>query len=389
VSSYDDGNDLEFFDEPETRETPGRPRRRSRTPSGGGGPRRPSPPPAGAVALARLAGLVALGIAVVVGIVFWVGSCQGQSRHDEYKAYMQDVQPIAQSSAATGTTALVNYANANAKLTLAQLQSKFAQWSAQQQQYYNEALRLVPPAQLQAAHQEVLATLQLRAIALAGIANTLATAGGKSSDQVGHLLATQAKALSASDLVWADLFRLPATQTLKRVGVQGVIAPPSQIVSNPEVIGAHNLGQLYNRLNATNAAGQTTGNHGTKLIGTAAASGGQTKPLSQSGPTTVNVAADLAFKVTFENIGDFQEASVPVTLTISVFNKQKFQKIIRVSSINPQQQKTVSFTNLQLAPSTFAGQATVSVAVGRVPGEHYILDNHASYPVFFSLSSGG
>jgi hypothetical protein len=388
VSSYDEGSDLEFFEEPETREASDRPRRRSRPPRGGG-PQRPSPPPAGAVALARLAGLVALAIAVVVGIVFWVGSCQGQTKQDEYKAYMEDVRPIAQGSAATGTTALVNYANANAKLTLSQLQSKFAQWSARQQQYYNEALHLVPPAQLQAAHQQVLATLQLRAIALAGLANTLTTAGSKPSDKVGHLLAKQAKALTASDLLWADLFRLPATQALKRQGVQGVIAPPSQIVSNPEVIGATNFGQLYNRVNSTNASGQTTGNHGSALSGTEAVSGGQTKTLTETGPTTVNVAADLAFKVTFQNIGSFQEAQVPVTLTISVFNKQKFQKTQHVSSINPQEKKTVSFSNLQLAPSAFAGQATVSVVVGKVPGETYLANNHASYPVFFSLSSGG
>ena len=338
------------------------------------------------MALARLAGLVALAIAVVVGIVFWVGSCQGQSKHDEYKAYMEDVQPIAQSSAATGTTALVNYANSHAKLTLGELQSKFAQWSSRQQQEYNAALRLVPPAQLQAAHQQVLATLQLRAIALAGMANTLATAGSKSPDEVGRLLATQAKALSASDLVWADLFRLPATQTLKRQGVQGVIAPPSQIVSNPEVIGAANLGQLYNRVNATNASGQTTGNHGSALVGTDAVSGGQTQTLTESGPKTVKVAADLVFKVTFQNIGSFQEANVPVTLTISVFNKQKFQKTEHVSSINPNQTRTVSFGNLQLAPATFAGQATVNVVIGKVQGETFLGNNHASYPVFFSLS---
>ena len=390
MSSYDEGSGPEFFEEPETREASGRPRRRSRPPGGGGGPQRPSsPPPAGAVALARLAGLVALAIAVVVGIVFWVGSCQGQTKQDEYKAYMEDVKPIAQGSAATGTTALANYANANGKLTVGQLQSKFAQWSARQQQYYNEALRLVPPAQLQAAHQQVLSTLQLRAIALAGLANTLTTAGSKPSDKVGHLLAKQAKALTASDLVWADLFRLPATQTLKRQGVQGVIAPPSQIVSNPEVIGATNFMELYKRLTGTSASGQTTGNHGSALLGTEAVSGGQTKTLTQSGPTTVNVAADLAFKVTVENSGDFQEASVPVTLTISVFNKQKFQKTVHISSINPQEKKTVSFTNLQLSPSAFAGQATVNVVVGKVPEETSLSNNHASYPVFFSLSSGG
>jgi hypothetical protein len=342
------------------------------------------------VALARLAGFVALAIAVVVGIVFWVGSCQGQSRHDEYKSYMDSVQPIAQSSAATGTTALANELNSNSKLTLADLQSKFAQWSAQQQRDYNEALRLVPPASLQAAHQQVLATLQLRAIALAGLANTLATAGSKPPGTVGHRLAKQAKALSASDLVWADLFRLPATQTLRRLGVRGVIAPPSQIVSNPEVIGALALTDLYKRVNATNASGQVTGNHGSTLKGTEAVSGGQTKPLTESGPTTVNVAADLAFKVTFQNIGDFQQAHVPVTLSVSVFNKQVLNPIPTVHvTINPKETKTVTFTNLNLPPRAFGANATVTVVVGKVPGEHYLNDNRASYPVFFSLPSGG
>src|ERR1700757_3386839 len=77
VSTYDDETPLEFFDEPETLEAPDR-ARRGIGPRRPGGPRRPSPPPPGAVALARLAGLVALAIAVVVGLVFWVGSCQGK-----------------------------------------------------------------------------------------------------------------------------------------------------------------------------------------------------------------------------------------------------------------------------------------------------------------------
>ena len=332
---------------------------------------------------------MALAIAVVVGIVFWVGSCQGQSRHDEYKSYMDSVLPIAQSSAATGTTALANELSSNPKLTLPQLQAKLAQWSAQQQRNYNEALRLVPPAPLQAAHQQVLATLQLRAIALAGLANTLATAGSKPSSKVGQLLAKQARALSASDLVWADLFRLPATQTLKRLGVRGVIAPPSQIVSNPLVIGANAFSELYRRLNATNANGTVSGLHGSQLLSTEAVSGGQTKTLTESGPTTVNVAADLAFKVTFKNAGNFQEANVPVMLTVSVFNRQVLTKTVHVQSINTGATKTVSFTNLTLPPSAFGANATVSVVVGKVQGETNISDNHASYPVFFSLPSGG
>jgi len=101
VSTFDDETELEFFEEPETRESSRRPRRRIR-PGGGDGPRRPAPPPPGAVALARLAGLIALAIAVVVGLVFWVGSCQGKSKHDEYASYMASVRTIAQDSARTG-----------------------------------------------------------------------------------------------------------------------------------------------------------------------------------------------------------------------------------------------------------------------------------------------
>ena len=385
MSTFDEGTEeVEFFEEPETLEAPGRQRRRVRPRRGG--PRRPAPPP-GAVALARLAGLVALAIVVVVGLVFWVGSCQGKSRHDEYASYMNSVRSIAQTSAATGTTALANQFNST-KLTLPGLQSKLGQWSRQQQQAYDEALRLRPPASLQAAHQQVLATLQLRAIGLAGLANALAAAGSKPAPQEANLLAQQAQLLSASDLVWTELFRLPTNETLRRLGVKGVIAPPSHIVANPEVVSAHSFEEVYSRLKAANTGGKVTGLHGSELVGTETVSGGQTKTLTVSSPTTVAVAADLAFKVSFKDAGNFQEVNVPVTLRVIVFGKTVDSKTEHVPTIQRGETKTVSFTNLNLSKA-FGAQATVTVVVGKVPGETNLSDNHASYPVFFSLSSNG
>jgi hypothetical protein len=385
VSTHDDGSELEFFEEPVTAEAPGRQRRRVRSPRGGG-PRKPSPPPPGTVALARLAGFVALAIAIVVGLVFWIGSCQGPTTADEYGSYMNKVRPIAQSSASS-LNAYVKASN-NPKLTLTELQQKLGLWSRRQQQDYDQALRLVPPAQLQAAHQQVLATLQLRAIGLAGLANILAAGGSKSAFQVGHLMANQAEVLTASDLVWANLFRLPATQTLKRLGVLGVTAPPSQIVSTPEVIGAHAFKEVYKRLNSTSTGGTTTGVHGTEILSTEAVSGGKTQPLTTSGPTTVDVAADLVFKVSVENSGDFQEVKVPVTLTVTVFGKKVTSATEHISSIQSKQTQTVTFSNLDLSKA-FSSQAIVNVVVGKVQGETIVSNNHYSYPVFFSLSSGG
>jgi hypothetical protein len=388
VSTYDDGTEVEFFEEPATQEAPGRPRRRAR-PQRGGGPRRPAPPPQGTVALARLAGLVALAIAVVIGLVFWVDSCQGQSRHDEYAAYMSDIRPIAQGSASS----LRQYQRAvtSPKLTLADLQTKLALWSRQQQEYYDQALKLVPPGPLQAAHQQVLSTLQLRAIGLAGLANIFANPGKKSADQVANQLTGEAQILNASDIVWAQLFKLPATDTLKKLGVNGVYAPASQIVSNPELITSNSFNEVYSGLSSssTGTSGKVSGNHGSQLMGTTAVSSGQTKTLTVSSPTTVDVSADLAFKVQFENIGDYTQRSIPVKLTVNVFNKQVYTETQRVTTIASHETKTVTFANPQLPPSAFGANATVNVVVGQVPGEHYLGDNHASYPVFFSLPSNG
>src|SRR5437764_10837859 len=358
VSTHDEDTQLEFFEEPETLESPGRPRRRIR-PRRAGGPRRPSPPPPGAVALARLAGFVALAIAVVVGLVFWVGSCQGKSKHDEYASYMNDLRPIALSSARTGTS-FVNVLG-SADLTLVGLQSKLELWSRQQQQDYDDALRLRPPGPLQAAHQEALATFQLRAIGLAGLADDLARAGSKTDTDVANSLAAQAQILSASDLVWANLFHLPATQTLTSVGVKGVIAPPSQIVSNPEVFSATSLGLVLGRLKSTTTGGKVTGLHGSELVSTEAVAGTSTKQLSTSPPTTVNVGANLAFKVTFTDSGNFQESQVPVTLTVTVFGKTVLTKKQTVGSIPPKQSTSVSFGNLGLPPSAFGTSARLKV----------------------------
>jgi len=387
MSTFDDEPQVEFFEETDqTLESPQRQRRRMRPPRSGG-PKRPSPPPPGAVALARLAGFVALAIAVIVGLVFWVGSCQGKSKHDEYASYMDDVRPIAQSSAQAGTAFVNTLGSQN--LTTRGLESKLVQWSRQQQEDYNQALRLRPPGPLQGVHQQVLSTLQLRAIALAGLATSLSQAGSKSTTEVADSLSGQAQTLTASDIMWTDLFKLPATETLTRLGIRGVIAPPSQFISNPDVISPRSFGLVYGRLKSTTPSGQVSGLHGSALQKTVAVSNGATKELGTSAPTTVDVGPDLKFEVTFLNSGNSQEVKVPVTLTVIVSSKTVVTKTQTVDSISPQQTATVSFGNLPLPPSSFGANASVHVKIGKVPGEKRLDNNSATYPVFFSLPSGG
>lgn len=382
MSSYDDDDiEFDFFEEPETQEAPQRGRRRVPRRRAGGPPVQP---PTGAVALARLVGLIAIGIAVVLGLVFWVGACEGKSRHDEYASYMERVRTVAQSSAHVGrefATAL-----GSPGLKLADLETRLEQWSQQEQQSYDQAQQIRPPGPLRTVHQQVLGTLQLRALALAGLANALTATAGKDAATVAADLASQAQLLSASDIVWAELYRLPATQTLKSVGVTGVVVPTSQFVANPAVVSLRSFTIVYQRLRPASTGGTPGGLHGSQLVSTTATGGGKSLTLSTSQPTTIYVSADLAIEVAVKDSGNFQEVDVPVTLAVKVAGKTLFTKKSRINGIQAGAQQTVSFGNLQLTPDAFGHAASIKVTVGAVPGEKRLDNNTATYPVFFSLS---
>lgn len=384
MSTFDDDPQVEFFEEgePATLESPRRPPRRIR-PQGGG--QRRTPPPPGAVALARLAGLVALAIAVIVGLVFWVGACQGQSKRDEYSSYIAKVRPLAQDSAQVGA-AFANELGA-ANLTLAGFEAKLEQWSQQEQRDYAAAQRIVPPGPLQTAHQQVLDTMQLRAVGLAGLANTLAQANSSSGSTVAADLATEGQLLSASDIVWTQLFRLPATATLKRVGVTGVIAPPSQFVTNPDIVSNRSFAIVYARLSSTSGGG-VSGLHGSALTGAEAISGGATTTLSTTTTTTVSFSSSLVIRVSLVDSGNFPEVKIPVTLSVVVTGRPVYSKTVDVRQIVAKQQETVSFTKIQVPTAAFGSTSSIKVSVGKVPGETNVANNKATYPVLFSLAAG-
>ncbi|HKI92511.1 MAG TPA: hypothetical protein VJ986_09430 [Gaiellaceae bacterium] len=389
MGNYENDIEFDFFDEePETQEAT--PRRRRPAFGGGRGdgpPRRPPVrPPTGAVALARLVGLVAIAIAIVVGLVFWVGACQGQTKHDEYAAYTDQVRMFARSSHQVGV-ALTNKL-ISPDLKLADLETSLEQWSQQEQQAYDQAQLVRPPGPLRLLHQRLLDTLELRAMGLAGLATTLTqtAATKKNTATAAADLTAQAELLTASDVVWTNLYRQPATDELKRQGITGVVVPPSQFVTNADLLTNRSFTLILGRLanaTGTSSGGPVTGLHGSSLVGTKATPQGIS--LSTTSPTTIKVSADLAFAVTFEDSGNFQEVSIPVTLKIDTGSGKPIVHKQTVPVIQPSEQKTISFGNLQLPTSAFGNKVTLTVTIGKVPGETRLDNNTASYPVFFTL----
>jgi hypothetical protein len=390
MSTFDDDDiQFDFFDEPETVEATQRRRLpRLEMPGGRGGgdgerPRGPrSGPPTGLVPLARLVGLIAIAIVVVVALVFWVGSCQGKSKHDEYASYAKQVQAIAAGDKKLGGELANEFASPGLKQS--DLETKLAEFAQQERQELAQAQQIHAPGPLRSTHQQLLDALQLRYQGLAGLGNALAAAGSKksSTDTVAALTA-QGQLLTSSDVLWEYLYRQPATATLKQQGVTGVVIPASQFLSNPEIVSSRSFTVLQQELSGATTGGSPSGLHGDGLTGVHVSPQGV--DLSTSTATTIKVSADLDFRVTVENSGDFPEGNVPVTLTIDAGGKP-IVRTEHITAISAKEQTTVDFTNFDLPPSAFGQKATITVKVGKVPGEKNLSNNSATYTAFFTLS---
>ena len=383
MTTFDDENiEFDFFDEPETEEA-SRPRRRPRRERSG--PPRPPAPPTGLVPLARLVGLIAIAIAIIVAFVFWVGACQGKSAHDQYASYATSVRTVAASSNALGHEFAAKLGSS--VLKQADLESSLQQYAQQEQQEYDQAQQIHPPGPLRQIHEHLVDAIELRAKGLAALGEVVAGWNSKSATSTNTAingLAAQAELLTASDVVWEQLYWLPATQQLKTEGITGVVIPKSTFVPNTELVSARSFGVLLDHLKggSTGRSSAPTGLHGSALVSVVANPGATA--LSTSTATTVKVSADLAFVATVEDSGNFQENGVVVHLTITA-GSATIKRTQTIQTIASKTQQTVSFGNFNLPTAAFGNRATVKVDVAPVPGETNVSNNTATYTVFFTL----
>ena len=387
MSTHDDESiEFDFFDEPETVEATQRRRlpRLERPGGRGGGQRPPRPPmraPTGLVPLARLVGLIAIAIVIVVALVFWVGSCQGKSKQSEYTAYANKVQAIATADRTLGKEFEGAFTSSTKQ---SDFENKLQQFAQQEQLAYTQAQQIRPPGPLRAIHQNLIDAIELRYQGLTGLGDTLAASTKNQSATIAKL-ANAGQLLTASDVVWDQLYRIPATQQLTDQGVKGVVIPASHFLSNSDFVSARSFNVLLGTtFGGASTGGTPSGKHGDALISVRALPQGI--DLSTSTPTTIKVTNTLVFVATVENSGNFQEPNVLVNLTVNAGGKP-IKKQEKIPLILPAHRQTVSFTGISndLPTTAYGNPATIKVEVAPVAGEIFTTNNSATYTVLFSL----
>jgi len=375
----DDDIQFDFFEDEAATAEAAPSRARLRRPVG---PRRRLGRPRGVGPLVRLLLLVAFVVFLVVVFGLLIQSCSSASKHDAYASYMDDVGKLATQSTANGKS--LSTVLTTPGLSVAQIETRLRGLSDQEQQNVTAAENLNPPGRLRDENQHLVEALQLRVSGIDGLASTFQkTVGSKSTTADSALLAAQGLRLTASDVVWDDLFKANAVAQLQHDGVSGVNVPDSHFVASPDLMTAHSMALVLQRIRGAATGSPAPGLHGTDIGTVTAQPGGQV--LSASSLTTVTATTDLTFTVVVENGGDSQEVQIPVTLTIDRPQAQggPIVRTQRIDVINPGESKTVSFGNLGQVP--FASQTTVRVDVKAVPGETNTANNSYSYPVIFSL----
>jgi CARDB len=376
----DDDIQFDFFEE-DAATTEAAPSR-TRLPRRPSGPRRRLGRPRGAGPLLRLLLLVAFVVFLVLVFGLLIESCASASKHDAYAHYMDDVGKLGTQSSANGKSLLTVLTTPG--LSVAQIETRLSGIADQEQQNVAAAENLNPPGRLRDENLHLVEALELRVSGVQGLASTFQkTASSKSTTADSELLAEQAERLTASDVVWDDLFLQLARQQLAHDGVTGVNVPESHFVASPDLITAHSMALVLQRIRGAATGTPAPGLHGTDIASVTAQPGAQV--LSLSSVTTVTATTDLAFSVVVDNGGDSQEVQIPVTLTIDRPQAQggPIVKTQTIDVINPGESKTLSFSNLGQVP--FASATKVHVDVKGVPGENNLSNNSYVYNVIFSL----
>jgi hypothetical protein len=382
VTERDTDIEFDFFDEPETEEATERVRTPRRPPPRG--PRGPVRPPAGLIPMLRLAGLIAFLILAVVLLVVLARGCASSSKHDKYEAYMTSVRGIASRSAEVGKQ--LNATLAATGIKESELEAKTKGYAAQEQQEVAQARDLDPPGPLRVEHDHLIEVLQLRASALSRLADAFRqTATARNATTAGRLIADQARLLVASDVNWDFYFKEPTQRELARQDIRDIGGvPDSNIFPNPDLASTQAMMTVWQRVHGAATGGSAGGKHGSALGSVKALPDGKVLVAGASASDNeITASTDLAFQVTVEDSGDFQEFNVGVTLTI-----QKSPKPIvlrrKIPVINAGETKTVTFTNIDIN-GLFGLPTTIKVDIEPVPGETTTSNNSAEYKVIFSL----
>jgi hypothetical protein len=371
---------LSFFDEGDeptrVRTRPARPRRPATGSRGSAPPDRQTARTRQAVALG---GLIVLIILIVLGI----NGCLNSRKDNALKDYNRNV------------AAVINDSDGSVGKPFFQLMSQGARNSQDLQVQVNElrqsadqdvkrAKSFSVPGDMNAAQRNLELVLNLRAEGLGKIADLVPSAlgRGQTAENAMKSIAAEMQTFLASDVVYSARVAPLINDALDKNGIHGQQIAGSQFMTSVAWLSPTYVSdRLTGTSSGTGTSGEPTpGLHGHGLLSTSIGDK-VLQPSSTGAVTTVPASSNVTFTVKFANQGDSDERNVKVSLNVKGGGKN----ITQTKTIAQTKTKTDATVNIPLGQAPPVGTGTtVTVSIGKVPGETNLTNNRSEYTVIFT-----
>jgi hypothetical protein len=310
------------------------------------------------------------GLLLLILIVLGVRGCLNARKDRALTDYADNVSEIVNETKQTSKSFFAKLSNPGT-LTVTDFVSEVEADSSAMDNYSARIDGLDAPGDMKNAQDALELVYELRASAMAKIANRMSTAlGNVGAGKATAVITSQMRTLMASDVLYAEVVRPEIDGVLGDNGIEGHDVPKSVFVAEDRWFEESAISTALGSVSgATGTA--TPGVHGLGLI-TTSVSGTELTPDSV---TSVSAEGTPEVEVQVQNQGESTENRI--TVSVAVEGSGTLQETIE--SIEAGESETVA---IPLTPVP-KGRVTLEVNVQPVPGERVADNNKASYTVNF------
>lgn len=362
---------MDFFDDDETGQAPGRDQSASPQQSR----RRPD---RRRTRIQRILILAAILFVIVFAMAWWARSCQQNRKVESYRTYFEGVSAAIGDSATLGKQLDQLVANPT-KFSRKELTAKLAELSAKQNEIAVRADRLEPPDTL-ASEQAVFAEgMKVRADGYKLFETTMLGILGKKKVNPAKIAAL-AGYFSGPDAYYTSRVYIPARNTLSEQGVTDVPVPTSTYYLTAKTFDAARLEEM---LNSVGSSTKLAGIHGVALVSVIAQPGDIT--LTKAGTTNIPATVGLAFDIKVQNQGDIAEENVAVKAELKLPGGDVLPQEGTIATIASGQTQSVTLTGFNIPPEALSKVSTLKVTAGPVPRERVKTNNTGQFKILLQL----
>jgi hypothetical protein len=363
---------LSFFDEGDE------PRTRVAT------PRRPATAPTGPAVdqqtlLVRRGVALGLGVLLVILLALGVKGCLNSRKERSLKDYNREVYALVQDSKTKVSEPFFGLiAGARGKSPL-DVETQVNQFRVVAEEQVRNARNLDTPGDMKPVQRNLLLLMDMRAEALAKIADKVRTAlGDQGADVAVNEIAGQMQSFLASDVLYSQRVSPLLVQILSDNDIHGQpIATHANFLPSLDWLDPGTVGARLRR-GGTARTTIAPGTHGHALVSVSA--GGVTL-VPGDAANRIPASSNIAFDVKFQNQGTNDEVDVVVRIRITG-SGAPITASKRIDQTKAGQQGTATIALTKTPP--IGTPVTLSVEIAGVPGEKTKDNNKQSYTAFFT-----